>query len=82
MYYCYVEKPHPPPPSCVYYIHLFITSTLRFLSEKKFSIVENWYIIVVHVNGHDRTITEILAKYCIELPDDGSLVIRNMLEHF
>jgi len=24
----------------------------------------------------------ILAKYCIELPDDGSLVIRNMLEQF
>ena len=33
----------------------------------------------VHINGHDRTITVILAKYCIELPDDGSLVIRNML---
>ena len=27
-------------------------------------------------------ITVILAKHCIELPDDGSLVIRNMLEHF
>ena len=36
----------------------------------------------VHVNGHDRTILVILAKYCIRLPDDGSLVIRNMLEHF
>jgi len=22
------------------------------------------------------------AKYCIELPDDGSLVIQNMLEQF
>ena len=32
----------------------------------------------VHVNGHDRTITVILAKHCIKLPDDGSLVIRNM----
>ena len=30
------------------------------------------------VNGLDRTITVILAKNCIELPDDGSLVIRNM----
>ena len=29
-----------------------------------------------------KTITLILAKYCIELPDDGSLVIRNMLERF
>ena len=36
----------------------------------------------VHVNGHDRTITVILAKHSIKLPDDGSLVIRNMLEQF
>ena len=36
----------------------------------------------LHVNGHDRTITVILAKHCIKLPDDGSLVIRNMLEQF
>ena len=36
----------------------------------------------VHINGLDRTITLILAKHCIELPDDGSLVIRNMLEQF
>jgi len=36
----------------------------------------------VHINGHDRTITVILAKHCIELPDDGSLVIRNMLAKF
>jgi len=28
------------------------------------------------------TITVILAKHCIELPDDGVLVIRNMLEQF
>jgi len=36
----------------------------------------------VHINGRDRTITVILAKHCIELTDDGSLVIRNMLEKF
>jgi len=36
----------------------------------------------VHINGHDITITVILAKHCIKLPDDGSLVIRNMLEQF
>ena len=36
----------------------------------------------VHINGHDRTVTVILAKHCIELPDDGSLVVRNMLEQF
>jgi len=35
-----------------------------------------------HINGHDRTITVILAMHCIQLPDDGSLVIRNMLEQF
>jgi len=29
-----------------------------------------------------KTITVILAKYCIELPDGGSLVIRNVLEQF
>jgi len=33
----------------------------------------------VRVNAHDRTITVILAKHCIKLLDDGSLVIRNML---
>jgi len=36
----------------------------------------------VHINGHDRTITVILASHCIALPDDGSLVIRNMIEQF
>jgi len=36
----------------------------------------------VHVNGHNRTIIVILAKHCIKLPDDGTLVIRNMLEQF
>ena len=36
----------------------------------------------VHVNGHDRTITVILAKHCIKLPDDGPLVIRSTLEQF
>jgi len=34
------------------------------------------------LNGHDRTITVILPKHCIKFPDDGSLVIRKMLEHF
>jgi len=36
----------------------------------------------VHINGHDRTITVILAKHSVKLPDDGPLVIRNMLEQF
>ena len=28
------------------------------------------------------TILVILAKYCTRIPDDGSSVIRNMLEYF
>jgi len=36
----------------------------------------------VHINGHDGTITVILAKHFVELPDDGSFVIRNVLEQF
>ena len=36
----------------------------------------------VHVNGPDTIITVILAEHYMELPDDGSLVIRNMLEQF
>ena len=32
----------------------------------------------IHINGHDRTITVILSKPSINLPDDGSIVIRNM----
>ena len=35
-----------------------------------------------HVNGHDRIILVNLAKHCTRFPDDGSSVIRNMLEHF
>ena len=35
----------------------------------------------VYVNGHDRTNFVILTKHCTRLPDDGSYVIRNMLEH-
>jgi len=36
----------------------------------------------IHVMGHDRTIAVIFSKHCIKLPDDRSLVIRNMLEQF
>jgi len=43
---------------------------------------EHTRVDYVHVNGHDITISVILAKHCIKLPDDGSLVIRNMLEQF
>jgi len=41
-----------------------------------------WCTDHVHVNGHDRTIFVILAKHCTRLPDDGSSVIRNILEYF
>ena len=37
---------------------------------------------LVHVNGHDRTITVILAKHFTRLTDDESSMIRNMLEQF
>ena len=37
---------------------------------------------LVHVKGHNRTTLVILSKNCTRLPDDGSSVIRNMLEHF
>jgi len=36
----------------------------------------------IHINGLYRTILVILAKHSTRLPDDGSFVIRNMLEHF
>ena len=35
----------------------------------------------VHVNGHDRTITVILAKHCIKLPDDGECLSRQCSTH-
>jgi len=38
--------------------------------------------IDVHVNGLERTSLVILANYCTRHPDDGSSVIRNMLEYF
>jgi len=43
-----------------------------------------WYHITgyIRINGRDRIITVILAKYSIELPNDGSLVMRNILEQF
>jgi len=36
----------------------------------------------VHINRHDKAIIVNLAKHYIGLPDDGSLVIQNMLEQF
>ena len=36
----------------------------------------------IHVDGHDRKVFVILAKYCKTIPDDGSSVIRNMSEQF
>ena len=39
-------------------------------------------VVAAYANGQDSTILVILAKYCTRLRDDGSSVIRNMLEHF
>jgi len=36
----------------------------------------------VHVNGHERTILVILAKYCTRLPDNGSSVIQTCWSTF
>jgi len=36
----------------------------------------------VHINGHDRTITVILAKHCIELPDDDPLWFETFWNNF
>ena len=36
----------------------------------------------VRIDRHDITFTAILAKHCTRLPDDGSLVIRNMLKQY
>jgi len=38
--------------------------------------------ITVMVLSRPYQWTVILAKHCIELPDDGPLLIRNMLEQF
>ena len=35
----------------------------------------------VHVNRHDRTITVILAKHCIKLPDDVGAIL-NIFKYF
>jgi len=57
---------------------------LQHVSDHKGSVIGELYTVLgyVRVNGHDRTITVILTKHYIELPDDGSLMIRNLLEQF
>ena len=37
---------------------------------------------VVVSKNTKKAVTLILAKHCIKIPDDGSLVVRNMLEQF
>ena len=56
----------------------FSGSTVTFV----FEYCTNVSLPRIIANGYDRTITVILAKHCIKLPDNGSLVIRNMLEQF
>ena len=61
---------------------------LQHFSDHKGPIIRELYTVLgyntdyVCVNRHDRTITAILAEHCIKLSDDGSLVIRNILEQF
>ena len=60
-----------------------IPDTIMFVDMDVVGVMAAYLPVMrVHVNGHDRTITVILAKHCIKLHDDGSRVIRNMLEQF
>ena len=68
MYYCYVERLHPPQLCLLHTSIHYVYSTLPFPKKS--------------VNRHDKAIIVILAKYCIRLPDDGYFVIRNMFEYF
>jgi len=63
-------------------VHLLDNKVFQKRSNYSNGSIVSVDIDYVHVNGHDRTITVILAKKCVELRDDGSLVIRNMLEEF
>jgi len=50
-------------------------------------IIRRYITIIIKYSKYlkllqDGTITVILAKQFTELPDDGSLVIRNILEQF
>ena len=46
-------------------------------------LVKNYKNDSIHVNGHDRIFLVIFSLALnTRLPDDGSSVIRNMLEHF
>ena len=53
---------------------------LQHVSDHKGSIIRELYTVLGknYSNGSISSVT----KHCIELPDDGSLVIRNMLEQF
>ena len=45
-----------------------------------FGVMAAYYAL--HCIGRHCPRAVILAKYCTRLPDDGSSVIRNMLQHF
>jgi len=68
---------------CVCVLHILERHSLECATHTR---TTGNYAVITHTTsistGSDRTITAILAKHCIELPDDGSLVIRNMLEQF
>jgi hypothetical protein len=58
---------------------------LQHVSDQKGSIIRELYTVLGYNYSNGTVIiaiTVILAKHCIKLPDDGSLVIRNILEKF
>ena len=69
-------------PSSGSFIQCLAKTTVMVLSCRCYGSICCHNTDYVHTNGHDRTITIILAKHCMKLPDYGSLVIRNMLEQF
>jgi len=46
------------------------------------SLTWMWSVLWQQYAAITPTIYVIFAKHCTRLPDDGSSVIRNMLEHF
>jgi len=60
--------------SCCFGLNLILNQTPNLSNYSKYAAIT--------LTASDRTNNVILAKHSIELPGDGHLVIRNMLEQF
>jgi len=78
---CTAQSTEAVPMECQVGV-TYLTFHTQYLSRLCSSHTHSHDTDYVHVNGHDRTITVILAKHYIKLPDDGPLVIRNILQQF